>query len=61
MSKESPEHILEALPYLRQAINLISDKWIVAVLCTLASGTKCYGELQQEIGSILQRMLTRTL
>ena len=31
------------------------------MLYILSSGTKRYGEIQQEIGNISQRMLTRTL
>ena len=61
MTNEDPKNILESDPYLRQTINLISDKWVVAVLYILSSGTKRYGEIQQEIGNISQRMLTRTL
>ena len=61
MTNEDPKNILESDPYLRQTINLISDKWVVAVLYILSLGTKRYGEIQQEIGNISQRMLTRTL
>lgn len=53
--------IIDSHPYLRQTLDLISDKWVVAVLYVLSSGTKRYGELKREIGSISQRMLTRTL
>ena len=56
-----PNNVLDSHPYLRQTINLISDKWIVAVLYILSFGTKRYGEIEQEIGDISQRMLTRTL
>jgi DNA-binding HxlR family transcriptional regulator len=54
-------NILDRHPNLRQALDLIADKWIVAVLYVLSQGTKRYGELQREIGDISQRMLTRTL
>lgn len=53
--------IIDSHPYLRQTLDLISDKWVVAVLYVLSSGTKRYGELRREIGTISQRMLTRTL
>ena len=46
---------------LRQTLDLIADKWVVAALYVLSSGTKRYGELQRGIGDISQRMLTRTL
>jgi DNA-binding HxlR family transcriptional regulator len=54
-------NILDRHPNLRQALDLIADKWVVAVLYVLSQGTKRYGELQREIGDISQRMLTRTL
>ncbi len=53
--------ILDSHPYLRQTLDLVSDKWVVAVLYVLSSGTKRYGELQREIGEVSQRMLTLTL
>ena len=53
--------IIDSHPYLRQTLNLISDKWVVAVMYVLSLGTKRYGELRQEIGNVSQRMLTRTL
>jgi DNA-binding HxlR family transcriptional regulator len=55
------KNILDLHPYLRQTLDLIADKWIVAVLYVLSQGTRRYGELQREIGDISQRMLTRTL
>ncbi len=54
-------NILDRHPYLRQALDLIADKWVVAVLYVLSQDTRRYGELQREIGDISQRMLTRTL
>jgi DNA-binding HxlR family transcriptional regulator len=56
-----PANILDANPRLRQTLELVADKWVVAVLYVLSGGTKRYGELQREIGDISQRMLTRTL
>lgn len=53
--------ILDSHPYLRQTLDLVSDKWVVAILYVLSHGTKRYGELQREIGEVSQRMLTRTL
>jgi DNA-binding HxlR family transcriptional regulator len=57
----SSANILDAHPHLRQTLELVADKWVVAVLYVLSGGTKRYGELQREIGDISQRMLTRTL
>lgn len=53
--------ILNSHPYLRQTLDLVADKWVVAVIYVLSHGTKRYGELQREIGEVSQRMLTRTL
>jgi DNA-binding HxlR family transcriptional regulator len=53
--------ILNTHPYLRQTLDLISDKWVTAIVYVLSHGTKRYGELQREIGDVSQRMLTRTL
>ena len=61
MISEKPDNILDSHPYLRQSLNLIADKWVVAVLYILSHGTKRYGEIKREIGDISQRMLTRTL
>lgn len=62
MSKSSPTtNILDTHPRLRQTLDLIADKWVVAVLYVLSQGTKRYGELQREVGDISQRMLTRTV
>jgi DNA-binding HxlR family transcriptional regulator len=59
--KNLPVNVLDTHPYLRQALDLIADKWVIAVLYVLSGGTKRYGELQREIGEISQRMLTHTL
>jgi DNA-binding HxlR family transcriptional regulator len=61
MTTKNQNNILDSHPYLRQTLDLIADKWIVAVLYILSHGTKRYGEMQREIGDISQRMLTRTL
>lgn len=53
--------IFDSHPYLRQTLDLVADKWVVATLYILSQSTKRYGELQREIGNISQRMLTRTL
>jgi DNA-binding HxlR family transcriptional regulator len=54
-------NVLDDHPYLRQTLDLIADKWVVAVLYVLSRDTIRYGALQREIGDISQRMLTRTL
>ncbi len=59
--EDPPSNLLDAHPYLRQALELIADKWVVAVLFILSQGTRRYGELHREIGAISQRMLTHTL
>jgi DNA-binding HxlR family transcriptional regulator len=57
---QSPK-ILNSHPYLRQTLELVSNKWVTAIIYVLSQGTKRYGELQREIGDVSQRMLTRTL
>ncbi|GJD22421.1 transcriptional regulator, HxlR family [Rivularia sp. IAM M-261] len=54
-------NVLDNHPFLRQTLELVADKWVVAVLYVLSKGTKRYGELQREIGNISQRMLTKSL
>jgi DNA-binding HxlR family transcriptional regulator len=61
MTIKSQNNVLDSHPYLRQTLDLVADKWIVAALYILSHGTKRYGEMQREIGNISQRMLTRTL
>lgn len=53
--------VLDTHPYLRQTLDLVADKWVVATIYVLSDGTRRYGELQREIGNISQRMLTRTV
>lgn len=59
MNKEM--NILDSHPHLRQTLDLLADKWVIATMYVLSDGTKRYGELQREIGDISQRMLTKTL
>ncbi len=54
-------NILDRHPNLRQTLDLICDKWVVAVVYVLSQDTRRYGELQKELGDVSQRMLTRTL
>ena len=61
MTSEKADNILDSYPELRQSLNLITDKWVVAVLYILSRGTKRHGEIRREIGYISQRMFTRTL
>jgi DNA-binding HxlR family transcriptional regulator len=53
--------ILEAQPYLRQTLEIVSDKWATSVIYVLSLGKKRYSELQSDIGGVSRRMLTRTL
>ena len=52
MQEPTPSSLFDAHPYLRQTLDLVADKWVVAVLYILSHGTKRYGELQREIGEI---------
>lgn len=60
-SKHPNRSILDAQPYLRQTLEIVSDKWATSVIYVLTLGTKRYSELQADIGGVSQRMLTRTL
>ena len=42
-------------------LTLISDKWKVLILRDLMPGTKRFGELKKELGSITQKVLTSNL
>ena len=42
-------------------LTLISDKWKVLILRDLMPGTKRFGELKKSIGSVSQKVLTRTV
>jgi DNA-binding HxlR family transcriptional regulator len=48
---KSPK-ILNSHPYLRQTLDLVSDKWVTAIIYVLSHGPKPYGELQREIGDV---------
>jgi DNA-binding HxlR family transcriptional regulator len=61
MNMNEEMNILDSHPHLRQTLDLIADKWVIATMYVLSDGTKRYGELQREIGDISQRMLTKTL
>jgi DNA-binding HxlR family transcriptional regulator len=45
----------------RQALDMIGDRWTMIVIKALAEGIQRYGELRREIGGISQKMLTQTL
>lgn len=53
--------ILDAQPYLRQTLEIVSDKWATSVIYVLSLEKRRYSELQSEIGGVSRRMLTRTL
>lgn len=62
MSNVHPNRsILDAQPYLRQTLEIVSDKWATSVIYVLSLGTRRYSELQNDIGGVSRRMLTRTL
>ena len=42
-------------------VELLSDKWTIPVLHSLARGTRRTGELKRELASVSQKMLTQTL
>jgi DNA-binding HxlR family transcriptional regulator len=46
-AKDLTPALLDTHPYLRQTLDLVADKWVVAALYILSHGTKRYGELQR--------------
>jgi DNA-binding HxlR family transcriptional regulator len=45
----------------QNALELINDKWAVAILQSLKSAERHYGELLREVEGITRKMLTQTL
>ncbi len=45
----------------RQALDLVTEKWTVAVIYTLRLGTQRFSDLQREIEGVSQKMLIQTL
>jgi DNA-binding HxlR family transcriptional regulator len=45
----------------RRALDLLAERWVPAVVYTLASGTKRYSELRRAIIGVSHKMLTQTL
>jgi DNA-binding HxlR family transcriptional regulator len=45
----------------REVLDLVADKWSLAVVDTLGAGPMRFSELKRAIGGISQRMLTVTL
>ncbi|MEM6427923.1 MAG: helix-turn-helix domain-containing protein [Deinococcota bacterium] len=58
------EYTIDVLnPYCpsRKTLLLLSDKWVMLIILTLATGTQRHGELKRNLGNISQKMLTQTL
>lgn len=46
---------------IKDAVNVVSGKWKLAIVCTLLSGPKGFAEIERLLGAISPRMLTRDL
>ncbi|MBN9336044.1 helix-turn-helix domain-containing protein [Devosia sp.] len=46
---------------IKDALNVVSGKWKLAIVCTLLSGPKGFAEIERLLGTISPRMLTREL
>lgn len=46
---------------IRDALNVVSGKWKLAIVCTLLSGPKGFSEIERLLDSISPRMLAREL
>lgn len=45
----------------RKTLNLVSDRWTLPTVATLRDGPLRYAEIRRQLGTVSQRMLTRTL
>jgi DNA-binding HxlR family transcriptional regulator len=46
---------------IRDALNVVSGKWKLAIVCTLLSGPKGFADIERLLGMISPRMLSREL
>lgn len=46
---------------IRDALNVVSGKWKLAIICTLLSGPKRFADIERLLGDITPRMLAREL
>lgn len=46
---------------IRDALNVVSGKWKLAIICTLLSGPKGFADIERLLGTISARMLSREL
>lgn len=46
---------------IKDALNVVSGKWKLAIVCTLLSGPKSFSEIERLLGAITPRMLSREL
>lgn len=46
---------------IKDALNVVSGKWKLAIVCTLLSGPKSFSEIERLLANITPRMLTREL
>ncbi len=46
---------------IKDALNVVSGKWKLAIVCTLLSGPKGFAEIERLLGGISPRMLSRDL
>lgn len=51
----------ERMPFIRQALDRVGDKWSMLIVAILEDGPLRYTDLQRRIPGISQRMLTHTL
>lgn len=46
---------------IKDALNVVSGKWKLAIVCTLLSGSKGFAEMERLLDAITPRMLSREL
>ncbi len=64
MEIEPEEHDLRKKAFvmaIRDALNVVSGKWKLAIICTLLSGPKGFADIERLLATISPRMLSREL
>lgn len=64
MELEPEEHDLCKKAFvmaIRDALNVVSGKWKLAIICTLLSGPKGFADIERLLATISPRMLSREL
>ena len=53
--------LLDPICGTRQVLDLITNKWVLLIICALAQGTSRYNQLLRNLPNVTHKMLTQTL